>query len=67
MLSKNDLSEKILLAVIEQGGYSDFTALYEARGYMVETALIKIRVFSLHLDTVRPQNDDFLITCENFC
>ena len=37
MVSKNISSEKILLAVIEQGGYPDFTALYEAQGYTVET------------------------------
>jgi len=30
------MSEKILLAVIEQGGYPDFTALYQAQGYTVE-------------------------------
>ncbi len=37
MLSKNISSKKILLAVIEQGGYPDFTALYEAQGYTVES------------------------------
>ena len=29
-------SKKTLLAVVEQGGYPDFTALYEASGYQVE-------------------------------
>lgn len=29
--------EKKLLAVVEQGGYPDFTALYEAMGYKVVT------------------------------
>ena len=28
---------KILLAVVEQGGYPDFTALYETQGYSVVT------------------------------
>ena len=28
---------KVLLAVVEQGGYPDFTALYEAQGYRVST------------------------------
>ncbi len=28
---------KQLLAVVEQGGYPDFTALYESLGYQVET------------------------------
>lgn len=32
---KNNL-ERILLAVMEQGGYPDFTALYESMGYKVE-------------------------------
>jgi DNA-binding NtrC family response regulator len=29
------LSEKTLLAVVEQGGYPDFTGLYESMGYNV--------------------------------
>ena len=29
--------EKTLLAVVEQGGYPDFTTLYEAMGYQVVT------------------------------
>lgn len=37
MTSTTGSSEKTLLAVIEQGGYPDFTALYEAQGYKVET------------------------------
>ncbi|MCU7940520.1 MAG: hypothetical protein KZQ64_00670 [gamma proteobacterium symbiont of Bathyaustriella thionipta] len=37
MSNATDTSDKILLAVIEQGGYPDFTALYEAKGYKVET------------------------------
>lgn len=28
---------KVLLAIVEQGGYPDFTALYEAQGYAVTT------------------------------
>jgi len=34
--SQNNNQTKILLAVIEQGGYPDFTALYESVGYQVE-------------------------------
>ncbi len=30
-------SDKILLAVVEQGGYPDFTALYQSMGYEVVT------------------------------
>ncbi|MCW8931430.1 MAG: hypothetical protein OQL19_14460 [Gammaproteobacteria bacterium] len=30
-------SKKLLLAVVEQGGYPDFTALYESMGYEVVT------------------------------
>lgn len=37
MTSATGSSNKILLAVIEQGGYPDFSALYEAQGYTVET------------------------------
>lgn len=35
MASSTGTPDKILLAVIEQGGYPDFTALYEAQGYKV--------------------------------
>lgn len=37
MTSSETKSEKILLAVVEQGGYPDFTTLYEAMGYDVVT------------------------------
>ena len=36
MIDSQHNSEKILLAVVEQGGYPDFTALYESMGYKVE-------------------------------
>ncbi len=35
MTSTSHSPDKILLSVIEQGGYPDFTALYEAQGYKV--------------------------------
>ena len=35
MTSTGHSPDKILLSVIEQGGYPDFTALYEAQGYKV--------------------------------
>ncbi len=37
MTDKNNTANKTLLAVIEQGGYPDFTSLYEAQGYQVVT------------------------------
>jgi DNA-binding NtrC family response regulator len=37
MTNENNTSDKTLLAVIEQGGYPDFTSLYEAQGYQVVT------------------------------
>lgn len=35
MTSTSHSPDKILLSVIEQGGYPDFTDLYEAQGYKV--------------------------------
>jgi DNA-binding NtrC family response regulator len=32
-----ELSLKVLLAIVEQGGYPDFTCLYEEQGYVVTT------------------------------
>ncbi len=48
-------SDKILLAVVEQGGYPDFTALYESMGYnvvMVKTPRKAISYLKKHQVTL---------------
>jgi len=39
-------SEHVLLAVIEQGGYPDFTSLYEESGYQVVTVKLPRKAIS---------------------
>ena len=54
--------KKTLLAVIEQGGYPDFTALYETAGYQVETVKSPRKAISF----LKKNNVDMLVAEFNF-
>ena len=58
----HETQQKTLLAVVEQGGYPDFTALYETHNYQVVTVKSPRKAISF----LKKNNVDILVAEFNF-